>query len=72
MNPMKLLGLAGLAAAGLFAGQAMAMTCPMNTSGTPTRIAGNSPLQGELNAITTSGTNADINIFNGQYTPSAT
>lgn len=70
MKPVKLLGLVGLAAAGLFAGQAMATTCPMNSSGAPTCIASNSPLQAELNAITTSGT--DVNIFTDQFTPSST
>lgn len=72
MKPVKLLGLAGLAAVGLFAGEAMATTCPtspIDTNGTQTCIATNSPLQGELNAITKGG--PDIDIFNDQFSPTA-
>lgn len=75
MNTVKYLGFVGLAAAGLFATQAFATTCPTGTQGNPVCISTtggdgpNTSLQDELNAITTSG--PDINVYNGQYTPSS-
>ena len=75
MNTVKYLGFVGLAAAGLFAAQAFAITCPTGTQGAPTCVATtggdgpNSSLQDQLNAMTTSG--PDINVYNGQYVPSS-
>ena len=80
MNTVKYLGFVGLAAAGLFAAQALATTCPVNkdgfqTMGNPVCIAPQGDdgpgtgLQDQLNAITTSG--PQINVYTGQTSPSA-
>ena len=81
MNAMKYLGFAGLAAAGLFAAQAFATTCPVNAEGTQTQggpvcIApvgtdgAGTGLQDLLNSITKPGT-PQIDVYHGQTTPSA-
>jgi hypothetical protein len=75
MNATKYLGFAGLAAAGLFATQAFATTCPAGTQGTHVCVAtsgggGEPSLQGLLNGITQAGT-PEINVYNDQVSPSA-
>ena len=77
MNKFKYLGLLGLAAASLFAGQAYATTCNVNSiTGTPTmgspvcintssQDGASKSLQNEINGITTGVT--QINVYNGQY-----
>jgi hypothetical protein len=81
MNAIKYLGFAGLAAAGLFATQVFATTCPVNAEGTQTQggpvcIApvgtdgAGTGLQDLLNGITKPGT-PNIDVYNGQTSPSA-
>ena len=83
MNTVKYLGLVGLAAAGLFAAQAFATTCPTapatgtQTQGGPTCIApsGQDGAGTGLNSLYGPGgtavTGTGLNIYNGQYTPSS-
>lgn len=83
MNTVKYLGFVGLAAAGLFAAQAFATTCPtapatgVQTQGGPTCIAsvGQDGSGTGLNSLYGPGgsavTGTGLNIYNGQYTPSS-
>jgi len=82
MNATKYLGFAGLAAAGLFATQAFATTCPIaptgiQTQGGPVCIAPvgtdgtGTGLQDLLDGITKTGTTNNIDVYNGQTSPSA-
>ena len=82
MNTIKYLGVAGLAAVGLFATQAFATTCPTapgtgtQTQGAPVCIApvgtdgAGTGLQALLDGITQSGT-PNIDVYHGQTSPSA-
>jgi hypothetical protein len=76
MNSIKSLGLAGVAAAALFTGQALATpTCPAGTQGTHVCVAENggdgpnSSLQDKVDGMTTQP--GDINVYTQQHTPSA-
>lgn len=83
MNTVKYLGFVGLAAAGLFAAQAFATTCPtapatgIQTQGGPTCIApvGNDGAGTGLYSLYGPGgsqiTGTGLNIYNGQYVPSS-
>jgi hypothetical protein len=80
MNTIKSLGLAGLATAALFAGQAFAtpLVCPSGTQGSPTCIApvGNDGAGTGLNSMygpggSHVGGSTGLDIYNGQYTPSS-
>ncbi|HJR30829.1 MAG TPA: DUF4114 domain-containing protein [Pseudomonas sp.] len=86
MNTIKSLGFVGLAAAGLFAAQAFATTCPTtstdphlvtNTQGSPTCIAsyGQDGNGTGLNQLYGPGgsqiTGTGLNIYHGQYVPSS-
>ena len=75
MNTLKSVGLAGLAAATLFAGPTFATVCPTGTQGAPTCIAtaggdgSGTSLQEKLDGMTTNP--GDINVYKDQITPSA-
>lgn len=75
MKTIKYLSLVGLAAASLFATQAFATACPTGTQGSPTCVAttgahgAENSLQQVFDGITTHA--GDINVYNGQATPSS-
>ncbi|MGP1667751.1 MAG: hypothetical protein ACTS5I_18005, partial [Rhodanobacter sp.] len=75
MKTIKYLGLAGFAAASLFASQAFATPCPSGTQGSPVCVAttGNhgaeDSLQDVFDGITTNP--GDINVYAGQASPSS-
>jgi hypothetical protein len=86
MNTVKSLGLVGLAVTALFATQAFATTCPTapvggaTTQGSPTCVATastdtNPPGDNSLNGLIGPGgsliSGTGIDVYNGQYTPSA-